>query len=47
LSAPYIPHLKSIINQIDSGAAETITRQALELGDSTQIRQLLESLLED
>ncbi|MBW6509544.1 MAG: phosphoenolpyruvate--protein phosphotransferase [Desulfuromonadales bacterium] len=46
LSAPYIPQLKNIINQIDSGAAETITRKALELGDSTEIRSLLESLLD-
>ena len=46
LSAPYIPQLKNIINQIDSGAAETITRRALELGDSTEIRHLLESLLD-
>jgi phosphotransferase system enzyme I (PtsP) len=45
LSAPYIPQLKSIINQLDSGAAEAIIRQALELGDSSDIRHLLDSHL--
>ncbi len=46
LSAPYIPQLKNIINQIDSSAAEAIMRQALELGDSEDIRQLLDAHLE-
>ncbi len=46
LSAPYIPQLKSIINQLDSSAAEAIMRQALALGDSADIRQLLDSHLE-
>ncbi|MBD1399465.1 phosphoenolpyruvate--protein phosphotransferase [Pelovirga terrestris] len=46
LSAPYIPQLKNIINQLDSSAAEAIMRQALELGDSSDIRHLLDSHLE-
>lgn len=46
LSAPYIPQLKNIINQLDANRAQAITRQALELGDSTEIRQLLEPLLD-
>ncbi|MFO7812483.1 MAG: putative PEP-binding protein, partial [Pelovirga sp.] len=46
LSAPYIPQLKNIINQLDSSAAEAVVRQALELGDSSDIRHLLDSHLE-
>jgi phosphotransferase system enzyme I (PtsP) len=46
LSAPYIPQLKNIINQLDSSAAEAIMRQALKLGDSSDIRHLLDSHLE-
>ncbi len=46
LSAPYIPQLKNIISQLDSSEAEAIMRQALELGDSSDIRHLLESHLE-
>ncbi len=45
LSAPYIPQLKNIIRYIDSSEAQAVTRQALKLGDSTEIRHLLESLL--
>jgi len=46
LSAPYIPQLKNIINQIDSNAAEAVMRKALELGDSNDIRRLLDAHLE-
>ncbi|MFO7812986.1 MAG: phosphoenolpyruvate--protein phosphotransferase [Pelovirga sp.] len=46
LSAPYIPQLKNIINQLDSSAAEAVVRQALKLGDSSDIRHLLDSHLE-
>jgi phosphotransferase system enzyme I (PtsP) len=45
LSAPYIPQLKNIINQLDSSAAEGIIHQALKLGDSSDIRHLLDSHL--
>jgi len=45
LSAPYIPQLKNIINQLDSNAAQAVIRQALELGDSSEIRHLLDSHL--
>ena len=46
LSAPYIPQLKHIIKHIDSNEAQAVTRQALKLSGSTEIRHLLESLLE-
>ena len=46
LSAPYIPQLKNIIKHIDSSEAQAATRQALKLAGSTEIRHLLESLLE-
>ncbi len=46
LSAPYIPQLKNIIKHIDSNEAQAVTHQALKLSGSTEIRHLLESLLE-
>lgn len=45
LSAPYIPQLKNLLSRIDSTTAATVTRRALQLGDSTEIRNLLDATL--
>ncbi|MFO7576546.1 MAG: phosphoenolpyruvate--protein phosphotransferase [Pelovirga sp.] len=46
LSAPYIPQLKHLLSRIDSSHAEEIAARALQMDDSTQIRQLVEAVLD-
>lgn len=47
LSAPYIPQLKHLLGKIDSQQAADIAHQALQLADSTSIRRLLQSTLDN